>query len=212
MADVKDKLKQILPLLLVIIAIIGFVSTALWTQNAKLTDTQRDFQRSQRALEEVVTAQGEKLVVREASIRSLGQDLEDQRKTVGEMEQQLNTVRQNMQRKVEELEARVGYGEEASRQLKSLTQRLQQYETAYAAIYQQMQIIQNHLASQGQQIAKLQEDLSTRRSIEALYQSNAPLPPSPQPSSQPPVSSPAGMTNAPTDNGWVAQPQVLTTK
>lgn len=180
-ATANGKAKAMMPIVVIIIALSGFVATSAWQQQQTLHDLRVQLEAARKNLGAQISAQAEQIALRESSIRALSEDLMDQSQKIKEMENILATEKRDRQSSVEKV---MGLEEKLSQQVKNLEQtkqRLKEYETwkkemhAYKAVLeQQVQELKGLVTDQEKQILLIKEDVLLKKTLETGIKSQMP--------------------------------------
>lgn len=143
---------------------VGFVGVTVWIENTKLEQLRADVddQKSSRTeTQKTLADQGEKILIREVSIRSLSQDLVDQRELIKNLEQQVNVVREAVDKKSNGSDPNQSKTEEIlkalTNQLQGATQRLREMEIMEGQHTVRINTIQQRLTGVDGQIILMRE-------------------------------------------------------
>jgi len=182
---------------------VGFVGVTVWIENNKLEQLHGEIVDQKAMLkdtQDTQAAQGEKILIGAVSINSLSQDLVDQRELIRQLEQEVNTVKEAVDKKSGSNETLQSKAEE---KLKSLTsqletegQKLREMELMEGQHTVRINAIQQRIVGIDGQILMMREQFLMRpEQPEEPIQRALPVPPPtpvPVPTSQKNLSSTAG--------------------
>lgn len=203
------KAKAIVPLILIIVALTGFVVTSSWQQQKTIKDLRTQLENARKNLGSQINAQAEQIAMRERSILALSEDLLDQNQHLKELEKMLDLEKEILKKEREEsmekvslLSEKVSQQEQrmdvASKKLKSVDSWNKEMRSYKAKLEQQILELKGLVSEQERQILLFREDVLLRKTLETgdLYQDPITTPPSSgapegEPSPTPTVSSAA---------------------
>lgn len=145
-------------------AAVGFVGMTVWTENRKLDELREDVGLMKPVLADTqkgLSEQSEKILIREISIRSLSQDLVDQREMIKQLELQMSAVKESVDKKSGGDEALQTKLDESLKvlttQLQGATQRLREMELMEGQHTVRINALQQRLVSIDSQILMIRE-------------------------------------------------------
>lgn len=171
------KLRAMIPLVVILIALAGFVVTSSWQQQRDLKGIKKEVEKTKKDLVSQIAAQGEQLALREVSIRTLSKDLVEQERKLKAFKEIIQLERN--ENKKERLEvkkrAKVFAGEiskqkeevkKSLEQIQSLEAWLKEMQSRQMDVDRQINGLQLSISEQERQILIIREEFLVRKDVE----------------------------------------------
>jgi chromosome segregation ATPase len=122
--------KTLIPMVTVIVALVGLVGTSFWWQKQQIESLHKEMDGNKEELTGEIAAQGEKIMLREAAIRAMSEDLVKKGEQLTVLEKTVQSDRDVSKKAVDDLrdrfESQKGMVDEISRRNKELEARMKE--------------------------------------------------------------------------------------